>query len=79
MSTTKDTPQLMGIRPLTPDEAKQVAGGPMGSPTLGQQPGSQGEQPRLLTAEEVRAVAGGPMGFPSLSTPFDPKAVGTEG
>jgi hypothetical protein len=79
MSITKATPQLMGIRPLTPEEAKQVAGGPMGAPTLGQQPGSQGEQPRLLTAEEVRAVAGGPMGYPGLSTPSDPKAVGIEG
>jgi hypothetical protein len=79
MSTRKDTAHQVNVRMLTPEEAKQVAGGPMGSPTLGQQPGSQGEQPRLLTAEEVRAVAGGPMGFPSLSTPFDPKGVGTEG
>jgi hypothetical protein len=79
MSITKATPQLMGMRPLRPEEAKQVAGGPMGSPTLGQQPGAQGEQLRLLTAEEVRAVAGGPGGYPVLCTAPDPKAVGTEG
>lgn len=41
MSTTKATPQLMGIRPLTPEEAKQVAGGPVGCPTSGQQPNGQ--------------------------------------
>ena len=34
MSTPPKTP-IAPIRVLTPQEAKQVAGGPMGSPTLG--------------------------------------------
>jgi hypothetical protein len=32
---------LMGIRPLTPEEAKQVEGGPVVCPTSGQQPNGQ--------------------------------------
>lgn len=65
------------IRPLAAQELGLVAGGPMGSPTLGQQPGPLGEAPRQLTAAEVVLVAGGPMGFPSLGAPPDTQATGT--
>lgn len=49
----------------------------MGAPTLGQQPGPQGEAPRQLTAAEVVLVAGGPMGFPSLGVPPDTEVIGS--
>lgn len=53
------------VRQLTSIETRQVAGGPGGYPVLGQQPGPQGDQPRLLTTEETRAVAGGPVVYPT--------------
>lgn len=50
------------LRPLTPDEARHVTGGPMVSPTLGDKPAEM----RGLSPEEVRLVSGGPGEFPVL-------------
>lgn len=57
------------IRPLTAHELGLVAGGPMGFPGLGQQPGPQDGEPRQLTPVELALVAGGPMGYPGLALP----------
>ena len=63
------------MRELTPKEVRQVAGGPMGSPTLGNKPTGM----RELTPEEVRQVSGGPGGYPGLGLPPPPDQAGSQG
>lgn len=65
------------IRPLAAHELGLVAGGPMGFPGLGQKPGPQGNEPRLLTASELTLVAGGPAGYPGLALPPDTEIGGS--
>jgi hypothetical protein len=58
-SKKQEVPQATPpMRELTPEEVRQVVGGPMGSPTLGNKP----SEPREFTLTEVRLVSGGPGG-----------------
>lgn len=68
----KATPPM---RPLTPAEVRQVVGGPMGSPTLGNKP----SEPRELMPAEIRLVSGGPGGYPGLGVPPPPDQAGSQG
>lgn len=68
----KATPPM---RPLTPAEVRQVVGGPMGSPTLGNKP----SEPRELMPTEIRLVSGGPGGYPGLGVPPPPDQAGGQG
>lgn len=63
------------MRELAPEEMRQVAGGPMGSPTLGDKPTGM----RELALEEVRQVSGGPGGYPGLGLPPPPDQAGSQG
>lgn len=78
-SGTSASSESTHIRPLSVQEIGQVAGGPMGFPSLGQQPGQQGDAPRQLTAADLALVAGGPMGYPGLAVPPDTEASGSPG
>jgi hypothetical protein len=58
-SKKQEVPQATPpMRELTPEEVRQVVGGPMGSPTLGNKP----SEPHEFTLTEVRLVSGGPGG-----------------
>jgi hypothetical protein len=76
-SITSASSDATQTRLLSRSELGLVAGGPMGAPTLGQQPGPQGEAPRQLTMAEVLLVAGGPMGSPTLGVSPDKEVNGS--